>query len=123
MDLLLAKAEPVGDSGSASVITNLRWRKSYWARQKLQLKRGVRIHETNNSADIKTSEEGGGGGDPVAKPQIPLQPVEKTKKFTSPSLVPVTWSAIALPQKGSKQTGHESKVKQLNSKTSAGNSF
>ena len=46
--------------------------------QQLQLERGVRICERNNSADTKVSEEGGGGGAPGAGAEIPLQPVGKT---------------------------------------------
>ncbi|KAK4806933.1 hypothetical protein QYF61_027300 [Mycteria americana] len=41
-------------------------------------KRGVRICERNNRADTKVSEEGGGGGVPGARAEIPLQPVVKT---------------------------------------------
>ena len=43
--------------------------------EQLQLGRGVRICERNNSADTKVSEEGGGGGAPGAGAEIPLQPV------------------------------------------------
>ena len=46
--------------------------------QQLQLERGVRICERNNPADTKVSEEGGGGGAPGARAEIPLQPVVKT---------------------------------------------
>jgi len=35
----------------------------------------VRIYERNNSADNKSSEEGGGEGGPGAGEQIPLQPM------------------------------------------------
>ena len=45
--------------------------------QQLQLERGVRICERNNSADTKVSEEGGGGGAPGAGAEIPLQPLVK----------------------------------------------
>ena len=44
----------------------------------MQLERGVRICERNNSADTKVSEEGGGGGAPGARAEIPLQLVVKT---------------------------------------------
>ena len=44
----------------------------------MQLERGVRICERNNSAGTKVSEEGGGGGAPGAGAEIPLQPVVKT---------------------------------------------
>ncbi|CAM9233957.1 unnamed protein product, partial [Bubo scandiacus] len=37
--------------------------------------RGVRMCESNSSADTKVSEEGGGGGAPGAGAEIPLQPV------------------------------------------------
>ncbi|PKU38822.1 protein pxr1-like [Limosa lapponica baueri] len=43
-----------------------------------QAERGVRICESNNSADTKVSEEGGGGDAPSARAEIPLQPVVKT---------------------------------------------
>ena len=46
--------------------------------QQLQLERGVRRCERNNSADTKVSEEGGGGGAPGTGAEIPLQPVVKT---------------------------------------------
>jgi len=35
----------------------------------------MRIRERNNSADTKVSEEGGGGGVPGTRAEIPLQPV------------------------------------------------
>jgi len=44
----------------------------------LQLERGVRRCERNNSADTKGSAEGAGGGAPGAEAEIPLQPMEKT---------------------------------------------
>ncbi|KAK4810783.1 hypothetical protein QYF61_008755 [Mycteria americana] len=72
----LAKVEPISDGGSTSVITYLR-REKKLLRNSSQ-KRGVRICERNNSADIKVSEEGGGGGAPGARPEIALQPVVKT---------------------------------------------
>ncbi|GAB0207612.1 acid sphingomyelinase-like phosphodiesterase 3b [Grus japonensis] len=75
-DLLLAKAEPISDSGSASGITYLRRGKKLL--RKLQPERGVRICEKNNSVDTKVSEEGEGGGAPGAGAEIPLQPVVKT---------------------------------------------
>jgi len=43
----------------------------------LQPERVVRISESNNSADTKVS-EGGGGRAPGARAEIPLQPVGKT---------------------------------------------
>ena len=46
--------------------------------QQLQLERGVRRCERNNSEDTKVSEEGGGGGAPGTGAEIPLQPVVKT---------------------------------------------
>ena len=46
--------------------------------QKRQLERGVRTCKRNNPADTKVSEEGGGGGAPGARAEIPLQPVVKT---------------------------------------------
>ena len=38
----------------------------------------MRKCERNNSADTKVSEEGGGGGAPGARAEIPLQPMGKT---------------------------------------------
>jgi len=38
----------------------------------------VRIHERNNPADTKVSEEGGGEGAPGTRAEIPLQPMMKT---------------------------------------------
>ena len=61
MDLLLAKAKPISNSGSASVITYLRRGKEVTVQRQLQPERGVRLCERNNSADTKVSEEGGGG--------------------------------------------------------------
>ncbi|XP_072707914.1 uncharacterized protein [Ciconia boyciana] len=75
VDLPLAKAEPVGDGGSASGITYLR---SGGKTAQLQMERGVRICERNSPADTKASEERGGGGAPGAGAEIPLQPLVKT---------------------------------------------
>ncbi|GAB0176617.1 anoctamin-4 [Grus japonensis] len=79
MDLPLAKAEPISDGGSTSGITYLkeggRGGKLLW---KSSQKRGVRMCERNNSADTKVSAEGGGGGAPGTRVEIPLQPLEKT---------------------------------------------
>jgi len=74
---LLAEAEPISDSGSTSGITHER-RKNNLCRGILQQERGVRICESNNSADTKVSEEAGGGGAPGTRAEIPLQPVMKT---------------------------------------------
>ncbi|GAB0207995.1 acid sphingomyelinase-like phosphodiesterase 3b [Grus japonensis] len=74
-DLPLAKAEPISDSGSASVITYLRRENEH--QEQLQPERGVRICERNNSADTKVS-EGGGGGTPGTGAEIPLQQMVKT---------------------------------------------
>jgi len=43
-----------------------------------QPERGVRICESNNSADTKVSEGGGGRGAPGTGAEVPLQPMEKT---------------------------------------------
>ncbi|KAK4829482.1 hypothetical protein QYF61_004772 [Mycteria americana] len=71
---LLAKAEPTSDGGSASGITCLRRGKAACF---CSQERGVRICESNNPADTKASEEGGGGGAPGAGAEIPLQPMVK----------------------------------------------
>ena len=72
-DPLLAKAEPIKNVGSVSVITYLRRAKKL-LRNSSQ-KRGVRRCERNNSTDTKVREEGGEGGAPGAGAEIPLQPV------------------------------------------------
>lgn len=41
-------------------------------------KKGVRICERNNHADIKISDEGRGGSAPGARAEIPVQPLVKT---------------------------------------------
>jgi len=78
MDPLLAKAKPISNSGSTSVIKYLRRVKKTAGRSGSQ-ERGVRQCERNNSADTKVSEEGGGGGarDTGAE-SFPLQLVMKT---------------------------------------------
>ena len=78
MDLPLAKAEPVSDSGSASGMTYLRREKKAAVAQKLQLERGVRTCKSNKPADPKVSEEEGGGDAPGTGVEIPLQPMGKT---------------------------------------------
>ncbi|GAB0207086.1 hypothetical protein GRJ2_003174200 [Grus japonensis] len=75
---LMAKAKPISDGGSASVITYLRREKKQPRSSFLQPERGVRTCERNNSADTKVSEEGRGGGAPGIGGEIPLQPMEKT---------------------------------------------
>ena len=60
------------------MITYLRKAKEVTGELQLQPERGVRICERNNSADTKVSEEGGGGGAPGARAEIPLQLVVKT---------------------------------------------
>jgi len=75
MDPLVAKAEPISGSGSASVITYLtRGKKCCTA----AAQRGVRICDRNNSADTKVNDEEGGEGAPGAGAQIHLQPMVKT---------------------------------------------
>ncbi|GAB0205629.1 hypothetical protein GRJ2_003028500 [Grus japonensis] len=78
MDPLLAKAKPVGHGGSTSRITELRRGKKKPKQEYLQPERGVRRCERNSPADTEVSEEGGGGGAPDARAEIPLQPLEKT---------------------------------------------
>ncbi|GAB0183577.1 E3 ubiquitin-protein ligase MARCHF3 [Grus japonensis] len=67
-----AKAKPIRDGGSASGVTQLRRGKNCWGNSS----RGVRRCERNNSADAKVNGEGGGGGAPGARVEIPLQPME-----------------------------------------------
>jgi len=72
-DLPLAKAKPVSDSGSTSVITYLRRGKKAAGKRQLRER-----SERNNSADTKVSEEGGGGCAPgIGVEFFPLQPVMK----------------------------------------------
>jgi len=59
MDLPLAKAKPINDSGNASVITYLRRGKKLLGNGIRE--RRVRRCERNNPADTKISEEGGEG--------------------------------------------------------------
>ncbi|GAB0188514.1 acid sphingomyelinase-like phosphodiesterase 3b [Grus japonensis] len=87
VDPPLAKAEPISDGGSASGIKELRrGKKLLW---QLQPERGVRICERNSSADTKVSAEGGAGGAPGARAEIPLQPVEKTMMSQAVPLQPM----------------------------------
>ncbi|KAK4810890.1 hypothetical protein QYF61_013298 [Mycteria americana] len=76
MDLPLAKAEPISDVGSTSVITYLRREKNL--PRNSSRNRGMRKCERNSYADTKVNEEGGGGGAPGARAEIPLQPMVKT---------------------------------------------
>ncbi|GAB0183154.1 hypothetical protein GRJ2_000780700 [Grus japonensis] len=57
MDLLLAKAEPISDGGSASGITELR-RRNKKPTKGICSQRGVRICERNNSAPRSVQTEG-----------------------------------------------------------------
>jgi len=75
-----AKAETTSDVGSTSVIMYLR----RWGKKKLQKERRVRICDRNNSADIKVSEEGGGGGAPGTRAEVPLQPVKTVVRQAVP---------------------------------------
>ena len=75
MDPLLAEAEPISHGGSTSGIMYLRRVGGTLCNCS---RRGVRICESNNSADTKVSEEGGGGGAPGPGAEIPLQPAERT---------------------------------------------
>jgi len=75
MDPPLAKAKPSSDGGSTSGMTIQKGKKNL---AQMQSKSGVRICDSNNSADTRVREEGGGGGAPGAAAEIPLQPMEKT---------------------------------------------
>ncbi|PKU47448.1 protein pxr1-like [Limosa lapponica baueri] len=67
--LLVDKAEPISNNGSASVRTRLR-------RGKVSVQQPPRERSyRNNSADTNVSEEGGGEGAPDAGAEIPLQPL------------------------------------------------
>jgi len=59
MDPPLAKAKPISDRDSTSVITYLRGKDKKTCGEKA-VEKGVRRCERNNSADTKVSEEGGG---------------------------------------------------------------
>ncbi|PKU48718.1 hypothetical protein llap_1042 [Limosa lapponica baueri] len=69
-DPLLATAEPISDSGSASVIT-------YFCARAIAVG-DRRENMGENSADTKVCEEGEGGGAPGTGAEISLQPVVKT---------------------------------------------
>ncbi|PKU47505.1 hypothetical protein llap_2147 [Limosa lapponica baueri] len=84
MDPLLAKAERVSDGGSTSVRTYLRRGKNLLQWNNSSQRRGVRIHERNNSAE--TSEE---GCVPGAGAKISLQPMVKAMLMDGPTLVQV----------------------------------
>ena len=56
--------------------------------KKLQLARGLRICQTNNPADCKVGEEGGGGDASGTGAEIPLQPTVKTMVRQAVSLQP-----------------------------------
>ena len=49
----------------------------------------MRICERNNSADTEVGEEGGGGGAPGTRAEIPLQPLVKTMVRQAVPLQPV----------------------------------
>ncbi|GAB0179150.1 acid sphingomyelinase-like phosphodiesterase 3b [Grus japonensis] len=87
MDLLLAKAESMSDSGSVSGIMYLRRGKKLL--QNSSQRRGVRICERNSPTGTQVSAEGGGGGAPGTEPEIPLQPLEKTMVRQAVLLQPV----------------------------------
>ena len=74
MDPLLAKAEPIRNGDSTSVITYLRRGKKHCVMAILQPERGVSRCERNNSAHTKVREEGGGGDAPGAGAEIPCSP-------------------------------------------------
>ncbi|GAB0181680.1 EH domain-containing protein 4 [Grus japonensis] len=88
MDPLLAKAKPISGGGSASGVTELTRGKKP-AQQKQQLGTAVRRCERNSPADTKVSAEGGGGGTPGTRAEIPLQPMEKTMVRQAVSLQPM----------------------------------
>ncbi|GAB0180141.1 hypothetical protein GRJ2_000479400 [Grus japonensis] len=77
-DPLLAKAEPISDGGSASGITELRRGGQNLCDTKSNCSQREKREDVRNSADTKVSADGGGGGAPGARAEIPLQPVEKT---------------------------------------------
>ncbi|GAB0175561.1 acid sphingomyelinase-like phosphodiesterase 3b [Grus japonensis] len=77
MDPPLAKTKPISDGGSSLGITELRsgGKTLLWQQQP---KRGVGRCERNNPADTQASAEGGAGGAPGTRAEIPSQPLEKT---------------------------------------------
>ncbi|GAB0209326.1 AN1-type zinc finger protein 5-like [Grus japonensis] len=72
----LAKAKPISNGGSTSVITYLRREKNNTRSNCSQ--REEQEYVRNISANTKISAEGGGGGAPGARAEIPLQPMVKT---------------------------------------------
>ncbi|GAB0194704.1 acid sphingomyelinase-like phosphodiesterase 3b [Grus japonensis] len=91
MDPSLAEVEPISNGGSVSGITYLRRGKKNPRKlcKALQLERGVRTCERNNSAGTKGSEGRGGGGAPGTGAEIPLQPMEKTMVRQAAPLQPL----------------------------------
>ncbi|GAB0182143.1 acid sphingomyelinase-like phosphodiesterase 3b [Grus japonensis] len=89
MNPLLTKAETINHGGSTSGITQSGRGKKKPGQQHLQPERGATRCERNNAADTKVSEEGGGGGAPGARAEIPLQPLEKTMVRKAVPLQPV----------------------------------
>jgi len=89
MDLPLAKAEPISDGGSTSGITQLRRGKKTWATATADRAK------SENSANTKVGEEGGGGGAPGMRAEIPLQPVEKIMVRQSVPLQPMEFHSGA----------------------------
>ena len=85
-DPLLAKAKPISNSSSTSAITSLR--EESCCTTATAAERGVRLCERNSSAGTKVSAEGGGGGAPGTRAEIPLQPLMKTMVRQAVTLQP-----------------------------------
>ncbi|GAB0178026.1 acid sphingomyelinase-like phosphodiesterase 3b [Grus japonensis] len=94
-DLPLAKAEPISDGGSTSAKNRVKKGEKKQSSYNLQPERGVRRCERKNSADPKVSAEGGGGGAPGTRAEIPLQPLEKTMVRQAVYLKPMEENAGA----------------------------
>jgi len=85
-----AKAEPISNGGSASEITYLR-------RGEKKLCNSIFQQESENSADTKVSAEGGGGGAPGNRAEIPLQSVEQITVRQAAPLQPMEVHGGAAP--------------------------
>lgn len=92
MDSLLDKAELSRDVGSTSVEPYSR--KSKKTLHDINCEKGVRKCKRNSPADTKIRQEGGRGGVPDTRAELPLQPMEKTMESSLPLCSPTAhaWS-------------------------------
>ena len=87
----LAKAEPISDAGSASVIDSI-FKKGKKTAEKPAAERGVGC-ERNNHADTEVSEEGGGGG--ALEKRFPCSPwrTPRQSRWLGPEKAVTPWES------------------------------